>query len=57
MNPLQMTAGDFVLDNAAKLWLEHHKESLARLRTNPELVENLYKELDNLYRLAQEVIL
>lgn len=51
----RLCTGDFVLDEAAKQWLSHHKSCLARQKTNQNLIEKYYKSMDELYKHAKEV--
>ncbi|MAF41370.1 MAG: hypothetical protein CL859_05875 [Cyanobium sp. ARS6] len=55
MNNDRICTGDFVLDEAAKQWLSHHKSCLARQRSDQELVAKYYKSMDDLYKYAKEV--
>ena len=54
-NNWRPNAGDFVLSDLSKQWLDQHKNRLARLRSNPRLVAGYYKAMDDLYKFAFEV--
>ena len=52
---MRLNAGDFVLSEESKQWLDQHKERLARLRADQRLVNTYFKALDDLHKFAFEV--
>ena len=52
---MRPNAGDFVLSEESKQWLDQHKERLARLRSDQRLVTAYFKALDDLHKHAFEV--
>ena len=52
---MRLNAGDFVLSEESKQWLDQHKERLARLRADQRLVNTYFKALDVLHKFAFEV--
>lgn len=55
MNRIGNNSGDFVMEETSKEWLANHKERIERERQNPQLIQNYYKALDDLYRFAKHV--
>lgn len=50
-----MQAGNFILDEASRQWLNNLRDRLARQRANQQTVEQCFGAMDDLYKLAFEV--